>query len=134
MSGTNQEVSFSRRGNALVGQEMFNLLDYAKGLEREGRRIYHLELGYVGARIHQIPLAFENGFQLTEESIDKALSYNPKVIFVNSGNNPTGAVYSKSILGYLVAGARKKIAGLSAMKHIACFAMTKIFQHVEFQV
>ena len=36
---------FSSRGNALVGQEMFKILDSAKKLEEKGEYIYHLELG-----------------------------------------------------------------------------------------
>ena len=40
-----REMNFSRRGRALVGQEMFHLLDRAQIIEREGRHVYHLELG-----------------------------------------------------------------------------------------
>jgi aspartate/methionine/tyrosine aminotransferase len=36
---------FSRRGEALVGQEMFKVLDKAKLLESKGQKIIHLELG-----------------------------------------------------------------------------------------
>ena len=38
-------LNFSRRGEALVGQEMFKVLDKAKLLEGQGRKIIHLELG-----------------------------------------------------------------------------------------
>ena len=38
-------LNFSRRGEALVGQEMFKVLDKAKLLEEQGRKIIHLELG-----------------------------------------------------------------------------------------
>ena len=38
-------LNFSRRGDALVGQEMFKVLDRAKLLEEQGRKIIHLELG-----------------------------------------------------------------------------------------
>lgn len=36
---------FSMRGNALLGQEMFKVLDRARKLEEKGNHIYHLELG-----------------------------------------------------------------------------------------
>lgn len=37
--------SFSSRGERLIGQEMFRVMDRAQALERQGHRIYHLELG-----------------------------------------------------------------------------------------
>ena len=36
---------FSSRGEQLIGQEMFRVMDRAQMLERQGHRIYHLELG-----------------------------------------------------------------------------------------
>jgi aspartate/methionine/tyrosine aminotransferase len=36
---------FSSRGNALIGQQMFKVLEDARRLEQQGERIYHLELG-----------------------------------------------------------------------------------------
>ncbi len=38
-------LSFSTRGERLIGQEMFRVLDRAQVLERQGQYIYHLELG-----------------------------------------------------------------------------------------
>lgn len=37
--------SFSSRGERLIGQEMFRVMDRAQALERQCHRIYHLELG-----------------------------------------------------------------------------------------
>lgn len=37
--------AFSSRGDCLIGQEMFKVMDRAQVLERQGHRIYHLELG-----------------------------------------------------------------------------------------
>lgn len=37
--------AFSSRGERLIGQEMFRVMDQAQALERQGHRIYHLELG-----------------------------------------------------------------------------------------
>ncbi len=189
------KLKFSKRGEALIGQEMFHLMEQAKKLELDGETVYHLELGepkryppgrvinrtiisllncevgytsssgllslrqnlatffsgtynneikaenivispanmliyqildivcetkdkvvlftpafpsyiasckYIGLTIHKVPLSIDNGFQLTKESIDKAFSVKPKVIFVNSGNNPTGAVYDEDVLTYLL--------------------------------
>jgi aspartate/methionine/tyrosine aminotransferase len=38
-------LPFSARGESLIGQEMFKILDKAKSLELAGEKIYHLELG-----------------------------------------------------------------------------------------
>jgi aspartate/methionine/tyrosine aminotransferase len=62
---------------------------------------------YVGAEVRYVPLPVENGFRLTRDKIDEAISHKPKVIFVNSGNNPTGAVYADTHLRYLVDRASK---------------------------
>jgi aspartate/methionine/tyrosine aminotransferase len=45
MSTGSAGLSFSRRGGALIGQEMFKVLDRARKLEEQGARILHLELG-----------------------------------------------------------------------------------------
>ena len=52
--------------------------------------------------IVDIPLKFENSFQLTFNDIDEAIIKKPKVIIINSANNPTGQVYSKEVIDYLV--------------------------------
>lgn len=193
-------LRFSRRGDALVGQEMFKVLDKAKTLESQGKIIIHLELGQprfepplglinktkeslsckevgytssygilslrkkLAARLSkknldikveniiisttnllisqclhlltnpsdrvavfsptfpsyiassnfleldliQIPLSFDKKFQLSIKDIDKALLLRPKVIIVNSANNPTGAVYEDSVLNYLKEKCREK--------------------------
>jgi len=38
-------LPFSARGDALIGQEMFKVLDNAKKLELDGKKVFHLELG-----------------------------------------------------------------------------------------
>ena len=38
-------IKFSQRGEALIGQKMFAILDHAKKLESEGCKVIHLELG-----------------------------------------------------------------------------------------
>ncbi|MGE5475852.1 MAG: pyridoxal phosphate-dependent aminotransferase [Bacteroidales bacterium] len=38
-------IRFSRRGNALIGQEMFRVLERARVLEAQGIEVLHLELG-----------------------------------------------------------------------------------------
>jgi aspartate/methionine/tyrosine aminotransferase len=43
--GTAQKPAFSSRGERLIGQEMFMVMDRALALERQGHHIYHLELG-----------------------------------------------------------------------------------------
>lgn len=184
----------SERSKALIGQEMFKVLEKAQLLERQGNRIFHLELGdphynppkevisetikslklgeigytssagiddlrqaiaeqyslkhkkkitkdrvvistanflitqfleivcnkkdsvviftpafptyfassnYIHLNLIDIPLKSQNGFDLTFESVDLAIKKKPKVIIVNSANNPTGAVYRKEVLSYL---------------------------------
>lgn len=44
-SGLATRFRFSSRGQQLIGQEMFRVLDRAHALEGQGHRIYHLELG-----------------------------------------------------------------------------------------
>lgn len=44
-SQTSPLLPFSLRGERLIGQEMFKVMDRAQVLERQGHRIYHLELG-----------------------------------------------------------------------------------------
>ncbi len=44
-SQTTGRFAFSSRGERLIGQEMFRVMDRAQALERQGHRIYHLELG-----------------------------------------------------------------------------------------
>jgi len=194
----NSLMRFSRRGESLVGQEMFKILDLAKDIEAAGSKIIHLELGdpflyppgrivnetiasllnsdlgytsssgllelrqsivgylnegsafkyeldnvvisvanmlvtqlldlicdpgdrvglfipafptylasssYIGLRVESVRLNANDGFQVTKDAVDKLMAASPKVVFINSGNNPTGAVYSKSVLDYLVARA-----------------------------
>ncbi|MEX0830871.1 MAG: pyridoxal phosphate-dependent aminotransferase [Nitrospirales bacterium] len=38
-------LQFSGRGERLIGQEMFKVLERAKEIEKSGERVYHLELG-----------------------------------------------------------------------------------------
>jgi aspartate/methionine/tyrosine aminotransferase len=188
-------LDFSNRGQSLIGQKMFSILDQANQLEKEGRVIKHLELGepdqyapgriinktiisllehkvgyapsgglgslregvanyysnlykknfldvnvaispanmliyqlleicsnsgdeiciftpgfptyfaaskYINLKINKVELDSIDGFQLTHNHVDEAILKNPKVIIVNSGNNPTGAVYDQEVLEYLV--------------------------------
>ena len=39
------ELQFSKRGEALIGQEMFHILERANEIEKSGEKVYHLELG-----------------------------------------------------------------------------------------
>src|SRR5690349_9979582 len=38
-------LPFSTRGEHLIGQEMFKVMERAQSLERQGHYVYHLELG-----------------------------------------------------------------------------------------
>jgi len=195
------KLVFSKRGDSLVGQEMFHILERANELERSGEHVNHLELGepkmyppgriinktimsllesrvgyspsggllalrkemasyysekinlkinyqnvvispanllifqfldivcetndtvvlftpafptfiaacnYIGFRTRTVPLSSDDGFQLTKKHVDEALSLKPKTIIINSGNNPTGAVYDEEVLNYLIEKAIQK--------------------------
>ena len=69
---------------------------------------YIAACNYIGVRTRTVPLSIDDGFQLTKKHIDEALSLKPKTIIINSGNNPTGAVYDKEVLGYLLEKAVQK--------------------------
>jgi aspartate/methionine/tyrosine aminotransferase len=56
---------------------------------------------FLNLQLKEINLEFKNNFNLTIEDIDLAVKSNPRAIIINSGNNPTGAVYSSSNLDYL---------------------------------
>ena len=45
LAQTSCRPGFSSRGERLIGQEMFRVMDRAQALERQGQRVYHLELG-----------------------------------------------------------------------------------------
>jgi len=60
----------------------------------------------LGLDIVEYPTLADNGYDLDEEFIQKIQQHKPKVIIVNSANNPTGAVYSKSILRKIIDAAK----------------------------
>lgn len=193
-------LTFSQRGQALIGQAMFSILDKARQYEQQGHKVFHLELGdpamapppsiiegtvkalrdgkvgycspaglmelrervvelsndacprdiygwenvaisptnllisqvldivcdlsdddlntvglfypvfptYLAACKYQerFPwgpcLVQEDGFQLSKDNIDALITGCPGTIIVNSGNNPTGAVYDSDVLQYLL--------------------------------
>ncbi|MDI3521923.1 MAG: aspartate aminotransferase [Bacillota bacterium] len=49
-----------------------------------------------------VPTRAENGFKLTPSDLKAALTQRTRAIFINSPNNPTGAVYSRRELEELV--------------------------------
>lgn len=52
----------------------------------------------VGAEPNIIETKFENGWKLTPDEFDDAMTAKTKMIIINSPNNPTGAVYSEEEL------------------------------------
>ena len=57
---------------------------------------------HIGLVLKTIALESENGYHLTRQAIDQAVTLKPKAIIINSANNPTGAVYTQSSLEYLI--------------------------------
>ena len=52
---------------------------------------------HLGLQITTVPLAEADGFHLTRERVDTALSNRPKAIILNNANNPTGAIYARPL-------------------------------------
>jgi aspartate/methionine/tyrosine aminotransferase len=57
---------------------------------------------YIGVKTKMVNLSADNNFRITKKNVDEAFSVKPKVIIVNSANNPTGAVYDEEVLTYLL--------------------------------
>ncbi len=62
---------------------------------------YWAATAHIGLNVTPVPLSHHDGFHLNESQIDAAVAARPKAIIVNSANNPTGAVYTRSMLTLL---------------------------------
>lgn len=62
---------------------------------------YLAAIEHIGLHPKRISLADDTAFRLTKEAIDEAMAFEPRIIIINSANNPTGAVYTQSSLEYL---------------------------------
>ena len=72
----------------------------------------------------EVPCSAESGFKLTPAQLDAAITPRTKWLFLNSPNNPTGAVYS-----------RAEIRGLAdvLLKHPHVWILTDdIYEHLRF--
>ena len=81
----NRQLRFSARGDALIGQEMFKVLDRARKIEEGGGKVIHLELGnprlppppgLVEATIqtlqrHDVGYTYSGGLPLLRQTIAK---------------------------------------------------------------
>ncbi|MFA9380467.1 MAG: pyridoxal phosphate-dependent aminotransferase, partial [Acetanaerobacterium sp.] len=56
-----------------------------------------------GARVIEIPLKKENGFQIDPAQVKRHITARTKLIVINNPCNPTGVVYSKKVLEQLAA-------------------------------
>ena len=61
----------------------------------------------VGAKMVTVPTTADDGFQVTPEAIEAAITERTKVLFVASPNNPTGTVLSRERLNQIAAVAKK---------------------------
>ncbi|MDO8461816.1 MAG: pyridoxal phosphate-dependent aminotransferase [Deltaproteobacteria bacterium] len=61
-----------------------------------------------------VPTREENGFRLTPQELEKAITKKTKVFILNSPSNPTGSAYSRKEL--------EGLAELLVQKNILCFA------------
>ena len=62
---------------------------------------------FTGARVVELPLREENGFMPDVEAVDAGLWQRTAVVWLNSPNNPTGAVASLTFLERLASLARE---------------------------
>lgn len=56
---------------------------------------------FCGGTVIDIPLKKEDSFQINIDEVKKKITEKTKLIILNNPNNPTGAVYSKEVLGDL---------------------------------
>ncbi len=61
----------------------------------------------VGAVPVPVPTSVEEGFQVTPQALEAAITPRTKVLFVSSPNNPTGTVLSRERLNEIAAVAKK---------------------------
>lgn len=57
---------------------------------------YINQVAFVGGKLIAIPVSESNGFNLTAEAIEAAITPKTKLLILNSPGNPTGAVLSRS--------------------------------------
>ncbi len=55
---------------------------------------HHMAIELCSGVVREIPLSEENGFQMTLEDVESALSPRTKAVVITSPNNPTGTVYA----------------------------------------
>ena len=60
-----------------------------------------------GAEFVAIPMALENGYQLTVEQLERAMAPNARVLLLNSPHNPTGATLSEHQIAAIGAFCKK---------------------------
>ena len=60
----------------------------------------------LGIQIIEHPTSPANGYDLDESILEKIHIHKPKAIIINSANNPTGAVYSQSVLSKIIQAAK----------------------------
>ncbi|MBW2324133.1 MAG: pyridoxal phosphate-dependent aminotransferase [Deltaproteobacteria bacterium] len=69
---------------------------------------YQRNIEFAGGTMIPIPSRFENGFNLSIEAVEKAISVRSKAILLNSPNNPTGMMIPGPTLRKLARIAREK--------------------------
>jgi len=69
---------------------------------------YRPHIEWVGGVVRHAATTFDNGFVITPEAVEAALTDKSKVLLLNSPNNPTGAVIPGPVLDDLAELAREK--------------------------
>jgi aspartate/methionine/tyrosine aminotransferase len=69
---------------------------------------YRPQVQLAGGQVVLVPTRFEDGFELTVEAVEKALTSRSKVLLLNSPNNPTGAMIPGPTLDQLAELVRER--------------------------
>lgn len=88
---------------------------------------YFAACNYTQMRIKSVVLDSNKGFILRKKDIDRAFESKPKLIFVNSANNPSGAVYDENVLEYLIDKAKRHRSWVISDETYASLAYKKEF-------
>jgi len=60
--------------------------------------MYRRNIEFAGGEVVHVPTGFEDGWRLTVEAVERAITPRAKALLLNSPNNPTGAVIPGSTL------------------------------------
>lgn len=96
----------SKAALSILPSALINPGDYVL-MTVPGYPIFGTHARYLGGRVHNLPLAEDNGFLPDLDSVPAAVLKQAKVLVLNYPNNPTGAAATPQFFARVVAFARK---------------------------